>query len=149
MPYESLSVAHSPVVAHDAKLSSIHDSGHHIEVAGEPEGVAYEHLLGYVEFGDVDGVISGKGREEFVGVLDVIFSEADAAVEAVYFDDLEFRSGYRGSCPWAQADKSVRRDEDVCREVVRDGPCGSGLLSLQGGGVRGLHQGEGCQYGYK
>ena len=121
MPDEAFSVAHAPVVAHDSELGSIEDSGHHVEVAGEAEGVADEHLLGYIEFGDVDGVIACEGGEEFVGVLEVVFSEADAAVEAVDFSDFEDWAGDRGTGPWGQAGKSVRWDEDVCREVVGDG----------------------------
>ena len=118
MPYESFTVTQSPVVAHDSELGSIEDSRHHIEVAGESEGVSDEHLLGYIELRDVDGVIAGKGGEEFVGMLDVIFSEAYAAVEAVDFSDFEYRTGNRCGGPRGQAHKSGRRYEEIRREIV-------------------------------
>lgn len=140
VPDEAFSVAHTPVVAHDSELGSIEDAGHHVEVAREPEGVADEHLLGYIESRDVDGVIACEGGEEFVGVLEVVFSEADAAVESVDPDDFEHRAGDRGGGPWGEAYKPVRRDEDFCGEVVGDWPDCRGLFCLEDSRVRNLHQ---------
>ena len=56
--------------------------------------------------------------EEFVGMLDVIFSEAYAAVEAVDFSDFEYRTGNRCGGPRGQAHKSGRRYKEIRREIV-------------------------------
>jgi hypothetical protein len=47
VPYEALTIAHSPVVANDSKLGAIQYGREHIEIASEPHSVADKHLPAY------------------------------------------------------------------------------------------------------
>ena len=118
MPYETFTVAHTPVVAHHPQLGAIHDSGKQIEISSDPQRVSYHHLLCEIHLWNVYRIIAFKRREEPVRVSHRILSETYAAVEAI--DRNYFHNGARQrcGCPRMQTYQPRAGNEDIWREKI-------------------------------
>ena len=133
MPYEALTVAYSPVIAHNTHLRAIKDARKHVEPSCKTERISYHHLPGNIHLRYIYGIIAFQCREELFRMADGIFPKTYAPVKAELRNYLKHRLLYRSRMPRNYSYKPFTRDENIIRQEIRN---------AVRHGIRRRHQGQ-------